>query len=64
MEFYPAKLESQTLMFKFLKRKKQIPDQLDKALAFGLITKEELLRLRLERAEQTYKDFLKKDTKK
>jgi len=43
----------------FTKKKNAIPDDLDKALALGLITKEELLRLRLERAEQKYKDFLK-----
>jgi len=51
-------------MFKFFKHKKKIPDKLDEALKLGLITDEELLRLRLERADQTYKDFLKKFQKK
>jgi len=46
-------------MFKFLKRKKNIKDNLDNALLLGLITKEELLRLRLERAETKLKEFLK-----
>lgn len=46
-------------LLKFLKKKKEIKDELDKALAEGLITKEELLRLRLERAEAIYKTFLK-----
>jgi len=48
----------------FKKTKKPIPDKLDEALKFGLITKEENLKLRLERADKTYKDFLKKETKK
>ena len=51
-------------MFKFLKKKKPIKDDLEKALEQGLITKEELLRLRFERASQIYKDFLKEDQKK
>lgn len=50
-------------MFKFLskifKKKKETPDELDKALAQGIITKEELLRLRCERAEAKLKEFLK-----
>lgn len=46
-------------MFKFLKRKKEIKDNLDRALAEKLITKEELLRLRSERAGAKYKEFLK-----
>lgn len=51
------------ILRKFFK-KKPIPDKLEQALELGLITKEELLRLRLERAEQTYKEFLNKDKKK
>jgi len=47
----------------FKKKKKDLPDNLDKALTLGLITKEELLRLRLDRAEQKYKDFLKEQKK-
>lgn len=39
--------------------KKQIKDELEKALKQGLITKEELLRLRYERANTRLKEFLK-----
>jgi len=46
-------------MFKNIFKKKEIKDELDKALAMGLITKEELLRLRSERADRKLKEFLK-----
>lgn len=50
---------------KFLKIKKKIPDcKLEQALKLGLITKEEVLKLRLERADQDYKNFIKKGQKK
>lgn len=52
-------------MFKFFKKKiKKINDNLDTALKQGLITEEELLRLRLDRAENIYKKFLKNQEKK
>jgi hypothetical protein len=63
LELYPAELELKTLMFNFIFRffrKKQIKDELDKAFLMGLITEEELYRLRLERAEEKYKEFIKK----
>jgi len=40
-------------------KKKEIKDRLDKALDFGLITKEELLKLRCDREEAKLKEFLK-----
>jgi len=46
-------------LVKFFKKKREIKDELDKALEYGLITEEELLRLRCERAETKYKEFLK-----
>lgn len=48
-------------MFNFLKKifKKNIPDELDIALKENLITKEEFLKLRLERAEREYENFVK-----
>lgn len=50
-------------MFKFLpkilKRKKEIRDDLDRAISLGLITQEELLRLRSERADAKLKHYLK-----
>lgn len=48
----------------FKKNKKEIQDSLEEAEKLGFITKEERLKLRLERAENTYKDFLNKDQKK
>lgn len=46
-------------MFKNLFKKKEIKDELDKALALALITKEEFLRLHYERANTKLKEFLK-----
>lgn len=47
------------LLGKILKKKKEIRDDLDKAITLGLITQEELLRLRADRAEAKLKEFLK-----
>lgn len=45
---------------KFFKRKKKkIEDQLELALGQGVITEEEVLKLRVDRAENELKDFLK-----
>lgn len=52
-------------MFNFFKKnKKEIKDTLEEVEKLGFITKEEMLKLRLERAENIYKNFLKKDQKK
>jgi hypothetical protein len=48
---------------RIFKRKKHIEDQLDNALKQGLITNEEILRLRLDRADQEYKNFIKEKKK-
>lgn len=46
-------------MFKFFK-KKMPKENLEKALALGLITEEEMLQLELERIKQRLKDIIKK----
>lgn len=47
----------------FFKRKKIERDELDKAFDLGLITKEEVLRLRIDRAKEDFKNFVKKTKK-
>lgn len=49
-------------MFEFFK-KKTTKENLEKALAFGLITEEEMLRLELERIQKKLKKFLNKKEK-
>lgn len=46
-------------IFKIFKRKKEIKDKLDEALGQGLITNEEFLRLRCDRADTKLKEYLK-----
>lgn len=46
-------------MFDFLK-KKNTKENLEKALALGLITEEEMLRLQLERIEKKLRNLVKK----
>lgn len=43
----------------FFKRKEIKKDSLEKALDLGLITREELLKLKIDRAKENYKKFLK-----
>lgn len=50
-------------MLNFLKRKIK-KEGLSKALELGLITEEEMLRLLMERAEITYKEYLERRVKK
>lgn len=48
---------------RIFKKKKYIEDNLDIAKKQGLITDEEILRLRLDRADQEYKNFVKEKKK-
>lgn len=47
----------------FLKIRKKSNDKLEEAESEGLITKEEKLKLRYERAREDYEDFLIKNKK-
>jgi len=49
-------------MFKIFKKKPK--DNLEKALEQDLITEEEMLRLKVDRAELIYKEYLEKKHKK
>lgn len=56
--------EKMGILKKFLRKRKRSNDKLDEAVKLGHISKEELYRLRYQRAKQDYADFLKDQKKK
>jgi len=48
----------------FKRKKSNDKEDLDKAKELGLITEEEMLRLKIERAEQDLKEYLDRQKKK
>lgn len=59
-----GKVALQSNMFKFFPNKKSKKLGLEKAKELGLITEEEMLRLKAERASEELKNHLLKSTKK